>query len=76
MFINTKHSLIVDKGMEERRKKIKELMMKWGVIDGEEAAGAIGFVSGLIEMGTDKGSSEQVLKDLQEAERDLIRFGL
>ena len=62
--------------MEERRRKIKDLMFKWSIIDGEEAAKAIGFVSGLIEMGTDKGSSEQVLKDLQEAERDLIRFGL
>lgn len=62
--------------MEERRRKIKELMMKWGVIDGEEAAGAIGFVRGLIELGTDRESVEKVIKDLQEVERDLLRYGL
>ncbi len=51
-------------------------MFKWGIIDGEEAAGAIGFVRGLIELVTDRASVEQVIKDLQEVERDLIRFGL
>lgn len=63
-------------GMEERRRRIKELMFKWGIIDGEEAAGAIGFVRGLIELGTDRESIDNVIKDLQEVERDLIRFGL
>ena len=51
-------------------------MFHWGIIDGEEAAGAIGFVRGLIEMGTDRESVERVINDLKEVERDLIRFGL
>ena len=76
MSISTKHSLIVDKGMEERRRRIKELMFHWGIIDGEEAAGAIRFVRGLIELGTDRESVERVINDLKEVERDLIRFGL
>lgn len=51
-------------------------MFHWGIIDGEEAAGAIGFVRGLIELGTDRESIDNVINDLQEVERDLIRFGL